>query len=53
MAGYLHLVLSGLNCHHIFNNGRCSYLVCIVHAYLYLLIYCLGVYRIHMYHYVC
>ena len=42
----LHLVLSGLNCDHIFNNGRRSYLVCIVHAYLYLLIYCLGVYTL-------
>ena len=51
MAGYLHPVLSGLNCGHIFiNNGRRSYLVCIVHAYLYLLIYCVGVYT---YVYLC
>ena len=35
MAGYLHLVLSGLNCDDISNNGRRSYLVCIVHAYTY------------------
>ena len=43
MAVYLH-VLSGLNYGHFFNNSRRLYLVCIVHAYLYLLIHCLGVY---------
>ena len=46
MAGYLHPVLSGLNCDHnlLIINDRRSYLMCIVHAYLYLLIYCLDVY---------